>query len=179
MMDLARLYTDIEAQGPVPPVERWHPPFCGDIDMHIARDGTWFYNGTPILRPAMVRLFAGILRREGEAWFLVTPVEKVGITVADVPFLAVEMTIENKRLTFRTNVDDRVTADAGHPLRFESDGDGFRPYIHIRNGLEARLSRTLAQDLVNLADIRDHEGEPWFGVCSGSLFFPVIRAAHL
>jgi hypothetical protein len=178
-MDLTRLYHDIGAQGPLPPVERWNPPFCDDIDMRITHDGTWLYNGSPIARPAMVRLFAGILRREGDAFFLVTPVEKVGITVEDAPFIAVEMMTENGMLAFRTNVGDRVTADAGHGLRFETDDKGFRPYIHVRHGLEARLSRTLAQDLAHLADIRDHEGEAWLGVGSGSLFFPVIQADRL
>ncbi len=178
-MDLARLYADIGAQGPLPPVERWHPPFCGDIDMRITHDGTWLYNGTPIQRPAMVRLFAGILRREGDAYFLVTPVEKVGITVEDVPFIAVEMTVESGGLTFRTNVDDVVTADTDHPLRFETDGDSFRPYICVRNGLEARLSHSLARDLAALGEIREYENEAWFGVCSGALFFPVVQADHL
>ncbi len=178
-MDLARLYDHVEAQGSLPPVEQWHPPFCGDIDMHIAHDGTWIYNGTPILRPAMVRLFAGILRREADDYFLVTPVEKVRITVEDVPFIAVELTPADGNLVFRTNVDDRITADAGHALRFENDDKGFKPYIHVRSGLDARLSRTLAQDLVNTGEIRNHDGEPWLGVCSGGLFFPVIRAGQL
>ncbi len=178
-MDLTRLYADIEAHGPLPPIERWDPPFCGNIDMHIRHDGTWLYNGSPITRPAMVRLFAGILRREGNAYFLVTPVEKVGLTVEDAPFIAVEMTAENGVLTFRTNVGDLVTADAAHSLRFESDDNGFRPYICVRNGLEARLSRPLAQDLAGRGYIRDHLGTPCFGVSSGSLFFPVIRADHL
>lgn len=177
-MDLSRLYGDIDAQGPPPPVDQWQPSFCGDIDMRIAADGAWFYKGTPIARPEMVRLFAGILRREGDTYFLVTPVEKVGITVEDVPFIAVEMTADNGALTFRTNVGDRVTADAAHPLRFETGDDGFRPYILVRNGLEARLSRSLAQDLANLGETVMHNGEAWFGVTSGGLFFPVIRAAH-
>jgi len=178
-MDLAHLYAHIEGQGSLPPVDRWTPPFCGDIDMHISHDCTWFYNGSPIARPAMVRLFAGILRREGDAYFLVTPIEKVGITVADVPFIAVEMTAENNILAFRTNVGDQITVDADHPLRFETDDDGFRPYIQVRNGLEARLSRTLAQDLAALGGIREHLNAPWFGITSGSLFFPVIPADHL
>lgn len=174
-MDLARLYSDVEAEGPLPPVSKWNPPFCGDIDMRITHDGTWFYNGTPIQRPAMVRLFAGILRREGDSYFLVTPVEKVGITVEDVPFIAVEMTPEKGGLTFRTNVGDMVTADAAHPLRFEADDDSFRPYICVRNALEARLSRALAQELAALGEIRGS----WFGVSSGGLFFPVIQADRL
>ncbi len=178
-MDIARFYGDVEAQGPLPPVGQWQPPFCGDIDMRITPDGTWHYNGTPIKRSEMVKLFASLLRREGDAYFLVTPVEKVGIMVEDVPFIAVEMTVENSALTFRTNVNDVVTADATHPLRFEINDDGFRPYIHVRNGLEARLSRSLAHDLTALGDIREHESETWFGVSSGDLFFPVIRADRL
>lgn len=178
-MDIARLYGDVEAQGPLPPVGQWHPPFCGDIDMRITHDGTWLYTGTPITRPAMVKLFAGILRREGDAYFLITPVEKVGITVEDVPFIAVEMTQENGGLTFRTNVGDIVTADAAHPLRFETGAEGFRPYICVRDGLYARLSRALAQDIAIMGEVAEHEGALWFGVSSGDLFFPVIPADHL
>lgn len=178
-MDLSRLYADIEAQGPLPPASQWHPPFCGDIDMRIHHDGTWFYNGSPIERPAMVRLFAGILRLEGNSYFLVTPVEKVGITVDDVPFIAVEMTQEDGALTFRTNVGDTVTVDAAHPLRFRTDADGFRPYIRVRDGLDARLSRPLAQALAALGEVAIHDGEPWFGIISAGLFFPVIPAAQL
>ncbi len=178
-MDITRLYGDVEAQGPLPPVSQWHPPFCGDIDIRITHDGTWLYNGTPILRHAMVKLFAGILRQEGDDYFLVTPVEKVEITVEDVPFIAVEMTQENGGLTFRTNVDDVVTADAGHPLRFETGADGFKPYICVRDGLYARLSRDLAQDIANMGEVIEHERALWFGVSSGGLFFPVIRADRL
>ena len=151
MTDLGRLYGDVAAAGKIPPVETWHPDFCGDIDMRIALDGTWFHNGTAIKRPAMVQLFSRILRKEGERYFLVTPVEKVGIVVEDVPFIAVEMTADEGRLTFRTNVGDSVTVDADHPLRFDVT-DGFRPYLHVRNGLEARLSRQLAQDLAAMAE---------------------------
>lgn len=178
-MDLAYLYAHAEAQGPLPPVSKWNPPFCGNIDMRIKHDGTWLHNGTPITRPAMVRLFAGILRREGDAYYLVTPVEKVGITVEDVPFIAVEMASDKGILTFRTNAGDRVTADEAHPLRFEADAEGFRPYICVRDGLEARLSRSLAQELAALGVVREHMNEPWFGVGSGALFFPVIPADRL
>jgi len=178
-MDLGRLYGDIEAQGTLPPVDLWNPPFCGDIDMRITHDGTWLHDGAPIRRPAMVRLFARILRREGDRYFLVTPVEKLGITVEDAPFIAVEMTVAEGALTFRTNVDDIVTADAAHPLRFETGPDGFRPYIHVRGDLYARLSRALAQELAGLGEIRDERGESWFGVGSAGLFFPVIPADRL
>ncbi|ESQ92313.1 DUF1285 domain-containing protein [Asticcacaulis benevestitus] len=170
-MDLTRLYADAQAQGSLPPVERWHPPFCGDIDMRIASDGTWFYNGTPIERTAMVQLFARILRKEEDAYFLVTPVEKVGITVEDVPFIAVEMTASDGALTFRTSVGDVVTAGADHPLRFENDEDGFRPYIEVRHGLEARMSRGLAQDIAALGMVVDG----WFGVRSSGVFYAIAR----
>lgn len=168
-MDLTRLYSDAQAQGSLPPIERWHPPFCGDIDMHIAADGTWFYNGTSIERPTMVQLFARILRKENGAYFLVTPVEKVGITVEDVPFIAVEMTASEDGLTFRTNVGDVVMADTDHPLRFENGEDGFRPYIEVRHGLEARLTRALAQDIAVLGMVENS----WFGVRSCGVFFTI------
>ena len=152
MTDLTRLYSDAGGEaGKLPPVETWHPAFCGDIDMRIAQDGTWFYNGSPIARPAMVQLFARILRKEDGRYFLVTPVEKVGITVEDAPFIAVEMTVAGDVLTFRTNVGDVVEADGDHPLRFDVT-EGFRPYLHVRHGLEARLSRQLAQDLAGMAE---------------------------
>ena len=112
--------TEGEAPAKNLPVNQWHPPFCGDIDMRIAHDGVWFYNGTPIERPAMVRLFARILRREDDRYYLVTPVEKVGITVEDVPFIAVGM----DALNFSTNVGDMVAAGVDHPLRFETDANG-------------------------------------------------------
>ena len=121
------------AKGP-PPVERWNPPFCGDLDMRIAADGTWFYMKTPIGRPALVKLFASVLKREGDSYFLVTPVEKCGITVDDAPFLAVELNIENgaegRVLHFRTNVDDWVSCGPQHALRFEPEaGTGGGPFL--------------------------------------------------
>src|SRR5690242_1477551 len=118
-----------ENKGP-PPVERWNPPFCGDIDMRIAADGTWFYQKTPIGRPALVKLFASVLKREGDKHFLVTPVEKVGIVVDDAPFVAVEMRAEGGVLNFRTNVDDWVACDRDHALRFEPEKTGgLKPYL--------------------------------------------------
>ncbi len=157
MTDLMRLYGEAAGlAGQAPPVETWHPPFCGDIDMHIRQDGVWLYNGTPIARPAMVQLFARILRKDGDAYFLVTPAEKVGITVEDVPFIAVEMTDESGVLCFRTDVGDVVRASGDHALRFDSEA-GFRPYLHVRHGLEARLSRQLAQDLAGMAQ-KDENG---------------------
>src|SRR5579863_1027500 len=128
------------AKGP-PPVERWNPPFCGDLDMRIATDGTWFYLKTPIGRPALVKLFASVLKREGDRYFLVTPVEKCGIKVDDAPFLAVELRIgeseSGRVLNFRTNVDDWVACGRGHPLRFETEAatGGLKPYVHVRSDL--------------------------------------------
>jgi uncharacterized protein len=166
---------------PLPPVERWNPPFCGDIDMRIARDGTWFYMGTPIGRPALVKLFSSVLKLEAEKFFLVTPVEKVGITVEDAPFQAVEMACESTRdarsLMFRTNVDEFVSVDANHGLRFavEKDG-GLKPYLHVRRGLEARLTRSLTYDLIALGEVRDVAGAAMFGVMAGGQFWPAVDA---
>src|SRR6201996_3373478 len=128
--------TDASAKG-LPPVHLWNPPFCGDLDMRIAGDGSWYYMGTPIGRPALVRLFSTILKREDSKYFLVTPVEKVGIRVDDAPFLAVEMVRETGAggalLRFRTNVDDWVACDAAHGLTFKASADGgLTPYLHVR-----------------------------------------------
>src|ERR1041385_2350285 len=147
-------------KGP-PPVHLWNPPFCGDLDMRIAADGTWFYLKTPIGRHPLVKLFASVLKREGEKYFLVTPVEKVGITVDDAPFTAVEMRAEGegaaRTLSFRTNVDDWVTAGPGHALRFEPEAEtgGLKPYLHVRRDLWALVTRALFYDLVELGEERD------------------------
>ena len=155
-------------KGP-PPVHLWNPPFCGDLDMRIAADGTWYYLGTPIGRPALVRLFASVLKREGEKYFLVTPVEKVGITVDDAPFLAVEMRAEGAGgpvLNFRTNVDDWVACDAEHALRFEPEQGtgGLKPYLHVRRDLWAKVSRPLFYDIVERGEEHVLNGERMFGV---------------
>lgn len=171
-------------KGP-PPVHLWNPPFCGNLDMRIAADGTWFYLGTPIGRPALVKLFASVLKREGEDYFLVTPVEKVGITVDDAPFLAVEMTVSQSAgkpvLTFRTNVDDHVTCDADHPLRFEPEPEtgGLKPYLHVRRNLWAKVTRALFYDLVARGEERDIDGRRMFGVASGTGFFVMADANSL
>jgi hypothetical protein len=171
---LAALVAQAGTQAKERPVERWNPPYCGEIDMRIAADGTWFYRGSPIGREAMVRLFASILRREpGGGHVLVTPVEKVGIIVEDAPFLAVEMASEgagqDRRLTFRTNVGDIVAAGPDHPLRFETESEtgGLKPYLRVRGGLDALLTRALVHELVALAD--ESDGAP--GVRSGGVFF--------
>ncbi len=166
-------------RGPAP-VHLWNPPFCGDIDMRIGTDGTWFYQGTPIGRPALVKLFSSILRKDPDGYVLVTPVERVGIKVDDAPFLAVEMRIEAGRLGFRTQVDDSVWVDAEHPLRFElGAAEGVKPYVKIRGDLWALVSRALFYDLVEIGETATHEGESWFGVASGGLFFPMRRAAEI
>ncbi|MDP2409294.1 MAG: DUF1285 domain-containing protein [Pseudolabrys sp.] len=167
----------------LPPVERWNPPFCGDIDMRIAADGSWFYQKTPIGRPALVKLFASVLKREGDKYFLVTPVEKVGLVVEDVPFLAVEMTVEQGKsspvLRFRTNVNDWVAAGPGHSLRFEPEADtgGLKPYLHVRRDLWAKVTRALFYDLVALGEERTVDGKAMFGVVSGGEFFAMADAA--
>jgi len=169
----------------LPPVERWNPPFCGDIDMRIAADGTWYYQKTPIGRLPLVKLFASVLKKEGDKYFLVTPVEKVGLTVDDAPFLAVEMTVarddrDRQMLTFRTSVDDEAIAGPGHALRFEPEvTGGLRPYLHVRRDLWAKVTRALFYDLVALGEERDVEGRRMFGVSSGGEFFPMAEATSL
>jgi uncharacterized protein len=168
-----------------PPVERWNPPFCGDLDMRIAADGTWFYLKTPIGRPALVKLFASVLKREGDHYFLVTPVEKCGIRVDDAPFLAVELNVEHldgeQVLNFRTNVDDWVACGQQHKLRFEPEArtGGLKPYLHVRRDLWAKVTRALFFDLVELGEERDVGGTAMFGVASGGEFFAMAPAEQM
>ena len=171
--------------GGLPPVHLWNPPFCGDLDMEIRRDGTWFYNGTPIGRPALVKLFSSILKREEGKYFLVTPVEKVGIRVEDAPFVAVDAEIEGageaQAITFTTHVGDTVTAGPEHAIRVvrdESTGEP-APYVHVRAELEALIDRKTFYRLVDAGATRDVDGTDWFGLWSGGVFFPVIPAAEL
>ncbi|NIJ18993.1 hypothetical protein FHS95_000662 [Sphingomonas naasensis] len=157
----------------LPPVESWNPAHCGDSEMRIARDGTWYHQGSPIGRAAMVRLFATILRREPDGGFvLVTPVEKLDIAVEDAPFVAVEMKAEGEgdamRLAFRLNTGDLVTAGPDHPLRFAQRGDGPRPYLHVRGGLEALIARPVYYELAQIA-LANGSGPP--GVWSNGAFF--------
>lgn len=171
-------------KGP-PPVHLWNPPFCGDLDMRIAADGTWFYQKTPIGRPALVRLFASVLKREGDKYFLVTPVEKVGITVDDAPFLAVEMTVvdgpRGHVLRFRTNVEEWVAAGQEHALRFEPEAEtgGLKPYLHVRRDLWALVTRALFYDLVELGEERTVDGRRMLGVVSDGAFFAMAPADTL
>ena len=170
----------------LPPVERWNPPFCGDIDMEIRADGTWFYMGTPIGRAPLVRLFSTVLRKDEDGrTYLVTPVEKVGIRIVDAPFLAVEMNVsgegEEQKLTFRTNVGDVVEAGPEHALRFVVAGENneLKPYLLVRGRLEALVSRAVMYDLVDLGETVEIDGVDMFAVRSGGVVFPVMPAAEL
>ncbi|MFJ3261891.1 DUF1285 domain-containing protein [Pseudomonas sp. NPDC086581] len=163
----------------LPPVHLWNPDCCGDIDMRIARDGTWYYLGTPIGRKPMVRLFSTIIRRDGDDYFLVTPVEKCGITVDDAPFVAVTLAVEGEGeqqvLRFTTNVEDEVVADAAHPIRVELDPQTQEPspYVLVRVNLEALIHRNVFYQLVELAVPREIDGVDWLGVWSCGEFFPI------
>lgn len=159
----------------------WNPPFCGDLDMRIARDGTWFYLGTPIGRFELVKLFSSILKREEGKYYLVTPVEKVGITVDDAPFVAVDFEAngagEAQQLQFTTHVGDQMLAGPEHPIRVERDAETGEPspYVLVRSDLEALIDRKSFYRLVELGC--HHEG--WFGLWSGGAFFPVIPSDEL
>ena len=170
-------------RGP-PPVHLWDPPFCGDLDMRIAADGTWYYLKTPIGRHALVKLFASVLWREDDKYFLKTPVEKIGITVDDAPFTAVEMQVGEgsaRELSFRTNVDDWVACGPGHALRFEPEDEtgGLKPYLHVRRDLWALVTRALFYDLVELGEERDIDGKRMYGVASGPEFYVMAPADDL
>jgi len=165
----------------LPPLEKWNPPFCGDLDMQIKRDGTWFYEGTPIGRKELVKLFATILWREGDDYFLVTPVEKVGIQVEDAPFVAVDFDVTgagaDQTLTFTTNVDDQAKAGPDHPIRVVRDPETGEPspYVLIRRNLEALIDR---KSFYRLVDLGVHY-DGWFGVWSGGAFFGIIPSDEL
>jgi hypothetical protein len=165
----------------LPPVEKWNPPFCGDIDMEIRRDGTWFYEGTPIGRPGLVKLFASILIREEDDYFLVTPVEKVGIRVQDAPFIAVDFEVSgegrDQRLTFTTNLEDITVAGPDVPMRFVRDPETGEPspYVRVRRNLAALIDRKSFYRLVELGVHHDD----WFGVWSDGAFFGIIPSAEL
>ena len=166
------------------PAPSWNPPDCGDIDMRIAADGTWFYCGSPIGRAPLVQLFASIMRKEGGRYVLVTPVEKVGIKVDDAPFLAIEMGVadeaDGQRLTFHTNVGDIVTVDGEHPLRFERGAsEGVKPYVRVRGDLWALVKRALFYDLVGLGRTERLESGDWFGVRSRGRFFAMCPAREI
>ena len=175
---------DAPAARRYPPVHLWNPPFCGDIGMKIARDGSWFYRGSRIGRPAMVKLFASILRKDPDRHVLVTPVEMVSVEVEDAPFLAVEMRREEGEagaaLVFRTNLDDETRAGPQRPIRFErSAGEGVKPYVLVRGDLWALVTRPLFLDLVELGEVRDIDGARLFGVASDGAFFPMGPADEI
>ena len=174
-----------EARDGLPPVEQWNPPLLGRLDMRIAHDGTWYYCGGPIRREALTRLFSRILRREPDgSYCLVTPAERWEIEVEDVPFIAVDFeaeTVEGQMvLTFETNVGDRITADAGHPVRVVLDGDGTpSPYILVRRGLEARIDR---KSFIRLVEHCRHQvvgGKRQFGFRSSGVWFPIAPSTGL
>jgi len=175
---LAGLQAAAESHGELPPVTRWNPEYCGDSLMRIARDGSWFHEGEPIRRPALVRLFSTILRKDDEGFMLVTPVEKLSIVVEDAPFMAVAMMVagegENQLLTFTTNVGDDVAAGPNHALRFVSDPRNGAPipYLHVRRGLEAKLVRSVYYDLIACAVERSGN----LGVWSNGDFFALGAA---
>ncbi|WP_062012650.1 DUF1285 domain-containing protein [Aureimonas sp. AU4] len=160
-----------------PPVERWNPPSCGAMDLVIEADGRWVHEGAEVRRPELVALLSSILRREPDgAYVLVTPGERLTVTVADLPFLAVEMSATgegcDRRLVFRTNVGDVVEAGPDHPLRLEDGREGFRPSLLVRGGLWARLTRALALELAELVEERDGEA----GIGAGGAWFALAVA---
>lgn len=173
-----------KGRGPAP-VHLWNPPYCGDLDIRIKCDGSWWYLGTPIGRPELVRLFASILKLEDGRHYLVTPVEKVGIAVDDAPFVAVDFRVEgagrDQVLVFETNVGDETRAGPENPIRVERDpatGEP-RPYVHVRRGLEALIDRKSFYRLVEIGEHAQHDGERWFGLRSGGAFFPVIPSREM
>ncbi len=202
-LGLASLQRDAAAGRKLPPVENWHPSHCGDIDIRIARDGTWFHEGTPVGRKELVRLFSTILRRDPDGFVLVTPGEKMRIVVEDAPFLAVLLDVEetnspleggsksrsdfgegsgsarNQNLVFTTNVGDQVTANAENPIRVETDPDTQEPapYVHVRKGLEARIARAVFYQLADLAVPGEGDHAGYLGVWSGGIFFRLGRPA--
>ena len=167
----------------LPPVEKWNPDYCGEMDLTIRRDGVWVHEGTPIGRARLVRLLSTVIRKDGDRYFLVTPAEKLGIKVEDAPFLAVLMRIEGdgggRRLIFTTNVGDEVIAGPDHPISYRASDGGKAPYLHVRAGLDALISRAVFYDLVAIGETRDIDGESWFGVKSDGVFFAFGRADEI
>jgi len=165
------------APGDSSPAPSRTPIELRDLDMRIARDGTWYYRGSPINRPALVKLFASVLRRESDgSYWLVTPAERGRVAVEDAPFIAVALDVQgegqNRRLIFRSNLDDIVAAGPEHPLRVETAADGTpAPYILMRRGIEARLARPVFYELAELGGEETIAGETKFGVWSDGVFF--------
>ncbi|MEM9207312.1 MAG: DUF1285 domain-containing protein [Pseudomonadota bacterium] len=182
---LAKSVPDDGTGKKLPPVHLWDPPFCGDLDIRIGRDGLWYYLGTPIGRERLVRLFSTVLKLEDEKYFLVTPVEKIGITVEDVPFIGVQMEVEDEgqqqRLIFKTNVGDEAVAGPAHQFVFRPGAEvgEVTPYIHIRAGLEARIRRPVFYEMVDLAVDHEVDGQSFFGLWSDGEFFPIVPSGLL
>jgi hypothetical protein len=174
--NLARLFEAVGAaaaagRGPAP-VHLWNPAVCGDIDIRIGRDGTWFYQGSPIGRPALVRLFSTVLRRDEDGFWLVTPVEKLRIAVEDAPFVAIGVERQGEVLRFATNVGDVVEAGPEHPIRVETgEGGAPRPYVRVRGGLDALIARPAFYELVEMAAERPAPGGPRLMVRSQGVWF--------
>ncbi len=168
----------------LPPVSTWHPANVGELDLRIARDGSWYYLDSPIQRPRLVRLLSKVLRREGEAFFLVSPTEKLCIQVEDAPFMAVEMERlgkgEDQRLVFRTNVNDVITAGSDHAIRVDEDAQTGQPapYIHVRDGLEALISRSVYYELAAIAEPAPPPRQRMLGVISEGCFFELGSAGE-
>ena len=169
----------------LPPIEKWNPPFCGDIDMTISKSGKWYYMGSEIKRPAMVKLFSGILRLESDnSYYLVTPVEKVRIQVEDAPFVAVAITKEQSEgmntVTFRTNLNDEIVLSKENPLSIEiKKNDDPSPYITVRNNLRALISRSVFYELVDLAETIPIDGVPYLAIKSQGEIFKIHKVEDL
>ena len=171
-------------RGPAP-VHLWDPPYCGELDIRIARDGMWWYLGTPIGRKELVNLFASVLKLEDGRYYLVTPVEKIGINVDDAPFVAVDFEVADpgpaQVITFETNVSEHSVAGPDNPIRVVRDPETGEPspYVHIRSGLEALIDRKSYYRLVEIGEHEEVDGESWFGLRSGGVFFPIIPSKEL
>ncbi|UMA64984.1 DUF1285 domain-containing protein [Roseivivax marinus] len=169
----------------LPPVDKWTPDLSGTMDIRIARDGTWYHEGGPIRRAGLVKLFSSILKREGDAYFLVTPVEKWRIEVEDAPFVATDVEIEGagdgQALTFTTHVGDRVVAGPDHAIRVTRDPETGEPspYVHVRGGLEALIDRKTFYRLAGVGEVAERDGSDWFGVWSDGAFFAMIPADEI
>jgi hypothetical protein len=159
----------------LPPVHLWNPAHSGEIDIVIRRDGSWFHDGGRIGREALVRLFSTVLRKDPDGYWLVTPVEKMRITVEDAPFVAVRVDREGEVLKFETNVGDVVEAGPDHPIRVEIDPHTLepRPYLHVRRGLEALIARPVYYELVEMAEERQTPQGPTLGVASNGAWFAI------
>ena len=181
---LAKSASAATKKGPAP-VHLWNPPFCGDLDIRIARDGNWYYLGTPIGRKPMVKLFSSIIRKDGENYFLVTPIEKVGIKVDDAPFVAVDFEVEGsgktQQVIFKTNVDDEAIAGPKNKIRVIHDPktDEPSPYIRIRSNLDALIDRKSFYRLIDIGEHHEMNEQSWFGIWSKGEFFPIILSSEL